>query len=206
MHFYKTLLAGSLIAASAVAQLMFTSFPPSTVAVGTPVTVTWTGAAPGVTVTIRLRKGPRGDLSEGTILTNSATGSIFTFTLDSTLVDGPDYVLEIDQGGEQNFSGPFAVTGGSGVSSATSSATARGLSTVSSSTSITSSAKSSSETSSSSSSESSSSSTSSSASSTSSHTTTSTSAAPSSSPGAAASLSSPFALVLGALAAFVYLN
>jgi len=204
MHFYKTLLAGSLIAASAVAQLMFTSFPPSTVAVGTPVTVTWTGAAPGVPVTIKLRKGPRGDLSEGIILTNSATGSIFTFTLDSTLVNGSDYVLEIDQGGEQNFSGPFAVTGGSGVSSATSSATTRGLSTVSSSTSITSSAKSSSETSSSSLTSSSASSTSTSTST--SHTTTSTSVASSSSPGAATSLSSPFALVLGALAAFVYLN
>ena len=48
MHFYKTLLVGALMVASAVAQLQFTSFPPSTVAVGQSVTVTWSGAAPGV--------------------------------------------------------------------------------------------------------------------------------------------------------------
>lgn len=46
MHFFKTLLAGTALVASTVAQgkLAFTSFP-SDVVVGSPVKVTWSGGA-----------------------------------------------------------------------------------------------------------------------------------------------------------------
>ncbi|EEP76723.1 predicted protein [Uncinocarpus reesii 1704] len=115
MHFFKTLLAGAALVASTAAQarLAFTSFP-SNVQVGKPVVVTWSGGIPTKPVTITLRKGPSDDLKDVAVLTSTATGGTFTWTPSSSLVDGPDYALQISQGSEINYTNLFPITGGSG--------------------------------------------------------------------------------------------
>ncbi|KAI1919150.1 hypothetical protein LOZ58_002075 [Ophidiomyces ophidiicola] len=124
MHFFKTLLAGAALVASAVAQgkLAFTSFP-SNVHVGSPVTVTWSGGALNTPVTITLRKGPSNNLKDVAVLTASATGTSFTWTPQSSLASGPDYALQITQGDQINYTGLFAISGGSGTLPSSSAAT-----------------------------------------------------------------------------------
>ncbi|KAI1972355.1 hypothetical protein LOZ51_006723 [Ophidiomyces ophidiicola] len=104
MHFFKTLLAGAALVASAVAQgkLAFTSFP-ADVKVGSPVTVTWSGGALNTPVTITLRKGPSNNLKDVAVLTN--------------------YALQITQGDQINYTGLFAISGGSGTLPSSSAAT-----------------------------------------------------------------------------------
>lgn len=54
MHLYKILLAFTLLIVSTVAQLQFSQFPPPSVRVGQPVTVTWIGGNGGVCACPRL--------------------------------------------------------------------------------------------------------------------------------------------------------
>ncbi|EAS33293.3 extracellular matrix protein [Coccidioides immitis RS] len=115
MHFFRTLLAAAALIASTVAQseLAFTSFP-SDVQVGKPVAVTWAGGDATKPVTIKLRKGPSDDLKDIAVLTSSATGGSYTWTPSSSLVDGDDYALQINQGSDINYTNLFSISGGSG--------------------------------------------------------------------------------------------
>ncbi|EFW13781.1 hypothetical protein CPSG_09648 [Coccidioides posadasii str. Silveira] len=109
MHFFRTLLAAAALIASTVAQgeLAFTSFP-SDVQVGKPVTVTWAVGDATKPVTIKSRKGT-------IVMTcSSATGGSYTWTPSSSLVDGDDYALQINQGSDINYTNLFSISGGSG--------------------------------------------------------------------------------------------
>lgn len=55
--------------------------------------------------TITLRKGAADDLGDVQVLTNDARGGSFTFTPSDSLPGGADYALQINQGGEVNYSG-----------------------------------------------------------------------------------------------------
>ncbi|EEH33780.1 hypothetical protein PAAG_04829 [Paracoccidioides lutzii Pb01] len=113
MHLVKALVASALLVATAVAQgISFTSFPDN-VQVGEPVTVTWTGGT-GAPVTITLRKGPREDLRDVQVLTTSGKGGSFTWTPDSDLANGNNYALQISQGTDVNYGSLFSISGGSG--------------------------------------------------------------------------------------------
>ncbi|EEH17608.1 hypothetical protein PABG_00171 [Paracoccidioides brasiliensis Pb03] len=113
MHLVKALVASALLVAAAVAQgISFTSFPDK-VQVGDPVTVTWTGGT-GAPVTITLRRGPREDLKDVQILTTSGKGGSFTWTPGSELENGNNYALQISQGTDVNYGSLFSISGGSG--------------------------------------------------------------------------------------------
>ncbi|WEW58405.1 hypothetical protein PRK78_003873 [Emydomyces testavorans] len=129
MHFFKALLAGAALIASTAAQgkLAFTSFP-SNVQVGKPVTVTWAGGSPTQPVTIKLRKGSSNNLQDVAVLTSAATGGSYTWTPSSSLINGPDYALQISQGSEINYTNLFSITGGSGSALPSSHATTTTLS------------------------------------------------------------------------------
>ena len=62
-------------------------------------------------VTIYLRKGPSGNLQPVTTLTTSATGGQYIWTPPAGLANDNDYALEIHQGSQTNYFGPFVVQG-----------------------------------------------------------------------------------------------
>ncbi|GAB7364100.1 hypothetical protein MBLNU230_g4652t1 [Neophaeotheca triangularis] len=116
MFFSKALLAGAF-AAVAYAQsdiLTFTSAPDSVTA-GEPQTLEYTTDNLDAPVTITLRQGEADNLQDVTTLTDSATGGSFTWTPSNDLTDGSNYALQITQGSEVNYFGPFSVSGGSEV-------------------------------------------------------------------------------------------
>jgi len=109
--FSKTLFSLALLASSAMAAITFTSAP-STVEAGQTYTLKYTTEDTVTPISIILRKGD--PLNLGTIgpLTTSATGGSFTWTAPTTLASGTDYAFEIEQGTDINYYGPFSLTGG----------------------------------------------------------------------------------------------
>ncbi|KAF2397599.1 hypothetical protein EJ06DRAFT_584517 [Trichodelitschia bisporula] len=126
--YFRTILSVAVLAASAMAQLMFTSVPTS-VQAGQQYTIQWSGGDATQPVTILLRKGESGNLGTVGTLTSTGTGGSFTWTVDSTITDGTDYAFEIKQGTSNNYSGLFAVSGGTGTALPTASATAKASAT-----------------------------------------------------------------------------
>merc|ERR1712072_947532 len=91
------ILAGlSALAAAQSTTLTFTEVP-QTVTDGQEQTIRYTTDDNSTAVTILLRKGPSENLQTVSTLTTSATGG--------------DYALEIQQGSENNYFGPFTVQG-----------------------------------------------------------------------------------------------
>ncbi|OJD23547.1 hypothetical protein ACJ73_05096 [Blastomyces percursus] len=112
MHMMKSLLASALLVAAAVAQsVFFTSFPEN-VQAGEPVTVTWAGGS-GEPVTITLMKGPSDDLQEVDTLTTSGQGGTYTWTPKSDIINGGSYALRISQDDDVNYTNLFSISGGS---------------------------------------------------------------------------------------------
>lgn len=69
----KSVVSVAVFAAAAMAQssgLAFTSFPPTTVAAGSPVTLTWIGGDSSAPVTITLKKGLSTDLKDVGVITS----------------------------------------------------------------------------------------------------------------------------------------
>ena len=65
-------------------------------------------------------QGGSTDLYTVLCLTNTASGNSYTWTPISNLPDGDDYALKIQQSNESpNYTGLFAITGGSTVASLT---------------------------------------------------------------------------------------
>jgi len=203
----KTLITLGVLASSAFAALTFTSAP-STVAAGSTYTLTYTTDDTTDPVSIILRKGNPADLTTIGTLTSTATGGSYSWTVAANLVSGTDYALEIMQGTVTNYYGPFSLTGGSTAPSSTSSGS------MSASISGSSSSGSMSQTSSAKMSTSShvgnstvtTKSTVSTSLSTSKITSSSAGATATSAPNSASSISSPLALILGAVAAMFYLH
>jgi hypothetical protein len=73
-------------------------------------------------VSIILRQGPSGNLQDVETLTSDARDGQFIWTPSTSLPNGNNYALQIKQGSEVNYFGPFVVQGAS--SSASSSASA----------------------------------------------------------------------------------
>ncbi|MCJ1474299.1 Ferredoxin-fold anticodon-binding domain-containing protein 1 [Lambiella insularis] len=118
MPFSRTLLFGALLFAAAVAQnftpIAFTTLPGASVQACVPVQLAWSGGDGSSDVTITLKQGPATNLASVAIITGTATGNNYTWTPDSTLPDATDYALQISQGVDDiNYSGTFALTGGS---------------------------------------------------------------------------------------------
>ncbi|KAK2804715.1 hypothetical protein FQN50_006453 [Emmonsiellopsis sp. PD_5] len=115
MHLFKSVLAGALlVAATAAETIAFTSFPEK-VEVGKRVELTWTGGSKFEPTTIKLSKGPSDDLKVIETLTSSGVAGKFIWTPKASLVDGSDYALEISQGKENvNYSKQFPISGGDG--------------------------------------------------------------------------------------------
>ncbi|KLJ06499.1 hypothetical protein EMPG_10096 [Blastomyces silverae] len=111
MHM-KSLLASALLVAAAVAQsISFTSFPEG-VQAGEPVTITWTGGS-DEPITLTLMKGPSDDLQEVETLTSSGQDGTYTWTPESDIVNGDNYALRITQGDDINYTNLFGISGGS---------------------------------------------------------------------------------------------
>ncbi|QDS72987.1 hypothetical protein FKW77_008869 [Venturia effusa] len=137
MYMLKSVVSVAVFAAAAIAQstnLQFTSFPPTTVTAGTPITLTWIGGDSAAPVTITLKQGLSSDLKDVGVLTTSASGGSYTWTPDTTLPNGADYALAIAQGSVINYTGQFSVTGGSTAVATPASSSAAALSVSSAST------------------------------------------------------------------------
>ncbi|KAL9536041.1 hypothetical protein SMMN14_01432 [Sphaerulina musiva] len=112
--FVKSILVGALaaLAAAQSSVISFTNSLPSPAEVGKPFTLTYTTTGSGP-VSIILRKGNPNDLQTVATLTSDATGGSYQWTPATDLASGTDYALQIQQGSEINYLGPFPLTGGS---------------------------------------------------------------------------------------------
>jgi len=121
MRFFSAFLSGAALITAALA-VQINDFPPS-VQPGKTYTITYS-PADNTPTTLILRKGKSGDLTTIATLTTTATGGKFQWTVDSSLPNGNDYALEIQQkGADPNFIGPISVSGSSAKESSTKSAT-----------------------------------------------------------------------------------
>lgn len=213
MRFFEIVVSGAALISSAFAVTIDTY--PTSVEAGKSYTITY--SPKDAPATFILRKGAPGNLDTiGEV--GTGTGGSFTWQVSSTLANGANYALQVKQGSEENYTGLFGLTGGSNaVSSAASSASAAASSASAAVSSIRASASSvvASITSAAASASASASSgmNSTVASATLSKTpsaskpASTTGGSPPESTGAASMLSaSPLAIVLGAVAAFAYLN
>jgi len=208
----KSLFTLAVLASSAFAALTFTSAP-STVAAGQTVTIGYSTDDATTPVQIVLRKGNPADLQTIGTLTAAASGGSYSWTVPADTPSGTDYALEIIQGTNTNYFGPFSVTGGTAPTSSAGSSSTGSVTAKSGSSSVSSTAVSSALTIS--------------AKSTSTHVSNSTvttkssvttglstskitssagAATATSAPNGASSISSPLALILGAVAAMFYLH
>ncbi|OAX83073.1 hypothetical protein ACJ72_02577 [Emergomyces africanus] len=113
MHMFRSLLAGALLVAAAVAEdISFTSFPED-VQAGKPLSITWRGGSEDEPVTISLFRGLSTDLKDVKTLTTTGADGTFTWTPESTIVNGDDYALQISQGDDINYTNQFKISGGS---------------------------------------------------------------------------------------------
>lgn len=138
----KSVAAIILAAAAALAQaatLAINNFPAAGVVAGTTYPITYTPADANAPVTFTLKNGAANDLQTVAVLTTSATGGSWSWTVDANLPNG-DYAMEIRQGEEVNYIGLFPLTGGSTSSSVASSSSASASASASVSASVTSSA------------------------------------------------------------------
>ncbi|KAL8842703.1 MAG: hypothetical protein Q9170_000359 [Blastenia crenularia] len=142
MHFTKSLLIGAAAIVAVIAQsspIAFTSTPASVTA-GQSVTLRWGGGNDNQPVTITLKRGDTNNLQTVALITGkplatlsrvpipktyidagSATGNSFTWSVPSSLPNGDDYALQINQGVDDvNYSGRFSLSGGSTVTSSSS--------------------------------------------------------------------------------------
>jgi hypothetical protein len=75
-------------------------------------------------VSIILRQGPSSNLQDVETLTTDATNGQFVWTPSLSLPNGNNYALQIKQGNQVNYFGPFSVQGASSSASMSSSVSA----------------------------------------------------------------------------------
>lgn len=114
--FFRSLLASAL-ATVALAQessrvLYFTRVP-NPVTAGQPQALIYSTNDTTSPVTITLRKGLSTNLQTIETLTSSATGGQYVWTPSNTLENDSDYALQIEQGSQLNYYGPFTLQGSS---------------------------------------------------------------------------------------------
>lgn len=112
--FSKTIVLSALaaIAAAQSSVLTFTNVP-NPITDGQAQAITYATNDTSNPVTITLRQGPSGDLKTIETLTSDATGGQYIWTPSTSLPNGNNYALQIQQGDEINYFGPFTVQGAS---------------------------------------------------------------------------------------------
>jgi len=110
--FSKALIATcfAALAAAQSAVLTFTHVP-NPITDGQAQAITYTTNDTTTPVTILLRKGASLSLQTVSTLTTSATGGQFIWTPPKSLANGIDYALQITQGSQINYFGPFTIQG-----------------------------------------------------------------------------------------------
>ncbi|KAM0714812.1 hypothetical protein Q7P37_009276 [Cladosporium fusiforme] len=119
--FSKTIVLGALaaVAAAQSAVLTFTNVP-NPITDGQAQAITYATNDTTNPVSILLRQGPSDDLKTIETLTEDATGGQFIWTPSTSLPNGNNYALQIKQGDEINYFGPFTVQGASSSASSAS--------------------------------------------------------------------------------------
>lgn len=114
MFFAKTLIGAALavVAAAQSSSLTFTNVP-NPITAGEAQAILYATDDSQSPVTILLRRGPSGNLQTVETLTSSSVGGQYIWTPSESLQNGNDYALEIQQGGENNYYGPFVLQGAS---------------------------------------------------------------------------------------------
>jgi len=121
--FSKTLLisAFAALAAAQSAVLTFTNVP-NPITDGQAQAITFATNDTSSPVSIILRQGPSDNLQDVETLTTNAQNGQFIWTPSTSLPNGNNYALQIKQGNEINYFGPFSVQGASSSASASVSA------------------------------------------------------------------------------------
>ena len=110
--FMKALIWGALAAlAAAQSKVLTFTHVPNPVTDGQPQAITYTTNDTLHPVTIILRKGVTTDLTTVEVLTDNSYGGQYIWKPAVSLPDGDDYALEITQGTQINYYGPFIVQG-----------------------------------------------------------------------------------------------
>ncbi|SMY19619.1 unnamed protein product [Zymoseptoria tritici ST99CH_1A5] len=130
--FSKTILLSAFAAmayAQAVSEVLYFTRVINPVTAGMQTAITYATNDTTSPVTILLKKGPSGDLKTVSTLTDSATNGQFIWTPSTSLENGVNYALEITQGTQLNYFGPFQIQGatGEGSSSSSSSSSSMGM-------------------------------------------------------------------------------
>ncbi|KAI9756154.1 MAG: hypothetical protein M4579_003967 [Chaenotheca gracillima] len=123
MLFGSILVGLSALASVAVAQqkIHITAGPNGSLQAGSSVEIAWAGGD-GQPVSLLLKNGPSTALKTVDTIASNLDTNTYTWSIDSSLPDG-SYSLEIDQGSNTNYYGPFTI-GGSSATSASASASA----------------------------------------------------------------------------------
>jgi len=121
--FSKTLLVSAFaaLAAAQSAVLTFTNVP-NPITDGQAQAITFATNDTSSPVSIILRQGPSDNLQDVETLTTNAQNGQFIWTPSTSLPNGNNYALQIKQGNEINYFGPFSVQGASSSASASVSA------------------------------------------------------------------------------------
>lgn len=121
--FTKTLLLSALAALAAAQStvLTFTNVP-NPVTDGQAHAITFATNDTSSPVSIILRQGPSTDLKDVETLTTDARNGQYIWTPSTSLPNGNNYALQIKQGDQINYFGPFTVQGASTSSSMSASA------------------------------------------------------------------------------------
>ncbi|KJX95930.1 extracellular matrix protein [Zymoseptoria brevis] len=122
--FSKTILLSAFAAmayAQAVSEVLYFTRVINPVTAGMQTAITYATNDTTSPVTILLKKGPSGDLKTVSTLTDSATNGQFIWTPSTSLENGVNYALEITQGTQLNYFGPFQIQGATGEGSSSSS-------------------------------------------------------------------------------------
>ena len=110
--FARALLLGAVAAlAAAQSQVLTFTDVPNPVTDGEPQAILYSTNDTTNPVMIILRKGQTGNLQTIATLTNQSYGGQYIWTPAASLPNGNDYALEITQGSQINYYGPFIVQG-----------------------------------------------------------------------------------------------
>lgn len=120
--FFVVLASAAMAVAQAVGPLAINDFPIGGVVAGNQYTLTYTAPDQSAPVTFTLKNGPANNLQTYEVL-GTATGGTFQWSVSKDLVNNVDWAVQISQGKEVNYMGPFPLTGGAASSASVASTT-----------------------------------------------------------------------------------
>ncbi|KAI4240455.1 MAG: hypothetical protein L6R42_011518, partial [Xanthoria sp. 1 TBL-2021] len=135
MHLIKSLFVGAACVVAAAAQKIAFTGTPAVVRPGDSVPITWGGGDPNSDATVTLYQGDFRNLEFVRVIESNGRNNRTVWTVPNDLLNRNDYSLQISQGLDDNYSGPFSLTGSTAVSSSSSSRSSTATATASSSSS-----------------------------------------------------------------------